>query len=68
MAAGVVPFSDAVRLVRLRGQYMQEAVPAGSWRHGGDFGLEDAIVEQACRQAGELGIVVPVNFNSLGRL
>lgn len=68
VAAGVVPFADAVRLVRLRGQYMQEAVPAGVGAMAAILGLEDAIVEQACRQAGELGIVVPVNFNSPGQV
>lgn len=68
VAAGVLSFADAVRLVRLRGQYMQEAVPAGMGAMAAILGLEDAKVEQACRQSRELGIVVPVNFNSPGQV
>jgi [acyl-carrier-protein] S-malonyltransferase len=68
VAAGVVSFADAVRLVRLRGQYMQEAVPSGVGAMAAVLGLEDAKVEQACRQASELGLVVPVNFNSPGQV
>ncbi len=68
VAAGVVSFTDAVRLVRLRGHYMQAAVPAGVGAMAAILGLEDAKVEQACQQGSELGIVVPVNFNSPGQV
>jgi [acyl-carrier-protein] S-malonyltransferase len=68
VAAGVVSFTDAVRLVRLRGQYMQEAVPQGVGAMAAILGLDDQIVQQACAQASELGIVVPVNFNSPGQV
>ena len=68
VAAGVVQFADAVNLVRLRGQYMQAAVPPGVGAMAAVLGLEDEKVAQACQQASEVGIVVPVNFNSPGQV
>jgi [acyl-carrier-protein] S-malonyltransferase len=68
VAAGVVSFTDAVKLVRLRGQYMQEAVPQGVGAMAAILGLDDQKVQQACAQASEIGIVVPVNFNSPGQV
>lgn len=68
VAAGVVNFTDAVKLVRLRGRYMQEAVPQGVGAMAAILGLDDPKVQQACVQAKELGIVVPVNFNSPGQV
>lgn len=72
VASGVVGFQDAVKLVRSRGQYMQEAVPAGVGAMAAIIGLDDAIVENICATICEnisgSGVVSPVNYNSPGQL
>jgi [acyl-carrier-protein] S-malonyltransferase len=68
VCAGAIDFGAAVDLVRFRGQVMQEAVPAGSGAMAAILGLEDADVEQACREAAGNQIVEAVNFNSPGQV
>src|SRR6202007_2360539 len=51
VAAGALKFSDAVQLVRKRGQYMQEAVPAGQGALAAIMGLSPAVVTDACKRA-----------------
>ncbi|TVZ38975.1 [acyl-carrier-protein] S-malonyltransferase [Alteromonadaceae bacterium 2753L.S.0a.02] len=69
VCAGVVAFGDAIKLVRLRGKYMQEAVPAGVGAMAAIIGLEDEQVETACSAASNAqDIVAPVNYNSPGQL
>ena len=68
VAAGALSLGDAARLVRLRGQLMQEAVPAGTGAMAAILGAEDALVEQACREASDDTVVVPANYNSPGQL
>ncbi|MGH8273747.1 MAG: ACP S-malonyltransferase [Gammaproteobacteria bacterium] len=63
-AAGVFGFADALRLVRLRGQFMQEAVPAGTGAMAAIIGLDAAAVGKTCAAVRELGIVSPANLNS----
>lgn len=66
-AAGAIDVADAVRLVRLRAQAMQEAVPVGQGAMAAILGLDDAMVAQACREAIEAApgeVVEPVNFNA----
>ncbi|NLD70483.1 MAG: ACP S-malonyltransferase [Limnobacter sp.] len=66
-AAGAIDVADAVRLVRLRAQAMQEAVPVGQGAMAAILGLDDATVAQACSEAveGHAGEVVEaVNFNA----
>lgn len=69
VAAGVLSLSDAARLVRVRGQLMQAAAPAGTGAMAAVLGAEDAIVADVCTQAsaGD-GVVVPANFNSPGQV
>ncbi len=64
VAAGVVKFSDAVRLVRKRGTYMQEAVPAGVGAMAAIMGLSPAVVADACKRASEGEICSAANLNS----
>jgi [acyl-carrier-protein] S-malonyltransferase len=67
VAAGAMTLKDAVRAVRARGSFMQEAVPAGTGAMAAILGLDPALVGEACReaQAQEPGRVVePANYNS----
>jgi [acyl-carrier-protein] S-malonyltransferase len=63
VCAGALEFAAAIDLVRFRGEVMQEAVPQGSGSMAAILGLEDAEVEQACREAASAGVVEAVNFN-----
>ena len=64
VAAGAFSFADAVALVRARGTFMQEAVPAGVGAMAAIVGLEPAGVEEACREAAQGETVAPANYNS----
>src|SRR5712671_3523840 len=64
VAAGALKFSDAVQLVRKRGQYMQEAVPAGQGAMAAIMGLSPAVVTDACKRAAEGEVCSPANLNS----
>lgn len=66
VAAGVIPFADAVPLVRFRAQAMQEAVPVGEGGMAAILGLSDEDVRAACAEASAAGagVVEAVNFNA----
>jgi [acyl-carrier-protein] S-malonyltransferase len=66
--AGALPFADAVRLVRLRAQAMQDAVPAGQGGMAAILGLEDDAVRELCAEAAEGEVVAAVNFNCPGQV
>jgi len=68
VAAGAMPFSDAVALVADRGKFMQEAVPAGEGAMAAILGLDDAVVIELCEKAAEGQVVSAVNFNSPGQV
>jgi [acyl-carrier-protein] S-malonyltransferase len=68
VCAGVVDFKDAVKLVELRGQLMQQAVPAGTGAMYAIIGLDDEAIADACTQASQGAVVSPVNFNSPGQV
>tara|TARA_R110002012_G_scaffold72189_2_gene184640 strand:+ start:333 stop:1223 length:891 start_codon:yes stop_codon:yes gene_type:complete len=68
VAAESMDFSDAVRLVRLRGELMQTAVPAGEGSMAAILGLEDADVIAACEEAANGDVVSAVNFNAPGQV
>lgn len=63
-AAGVVGLEDAVRLVRIRANAMQEAVPVGTGSMAAVLGLDDDTVKQVCQQAAQGEVVEAVNFNA----
>src|SRR5215468_10740618 len=64
VAAGSLKFSDAVQLVRKRGAYMQEAVPAGEGAMAAIMGLTPAVVTDACKRAAQGKVCSPANLNS----
>jgi [acyl-carrier-protein] S-malonyltransferase len=69
VAAGVLSFADAVRIVRKRGQFMQEAVPLGEGGMAAILGLERSLVVEACNEAEQqFGSVQAVNFNCPGQI
>ena len=68
VAAGTFPFADAVRTVRKRGRYMQEAVPVGTGAMAAILGLDVNTVVQACAEASQGDIVSPANMNGAGQV
>ncbi len=64
VAAGALSFADAVRLVRRRGQYMQEAVPSGEGAMAAILGLRPGQVAEICRKAANGDVVAPAKLNS----
>ncbi|EPC03884.1 malonyl CoA-ACP transacylase [Litchfieldella anticariensis FP35 = DSM 16096] len=68
VCAGVLTFAEGVRLVRLRGEAMQEAVPVGQGAMAAILGLDDSTVEQACEDAAQDEVVSAVNYNAPGQV
>jgi [acyl-carrier-protein] S-malonyltransferase len=70
VCAGALAFSDAVQLVRQRGQFMQVAVPVGEGAMAAIIGLDDERINAICTETaqGGAGVVAAVNFNSPGQV
>ena len=68
VAAESLTFSDAIKLVEMRGQFMQQAVPAGQGAMAAILGLDDDLVKVTCIEAAENAVVEAVNFNSPGQV
>jgi [acyl-carrier-protein] S-malonyltransferase len=68
VCAGVIAFSETVKLVELRGKLMQEAVPEGTGAMQAIIGLDDAAIAKACEESAQEQVVSPVNFNSPGQV
>ena len=67
VAAGALSFADALRTVRARGQFMQEAVPAGEGAMAAILGLDRGLISQACDEAMDVGPVQLANLNGPGQ-
>jgi len=68
VAADAMSFRDAVKMVRLRGGFMQEAVPVGAGGMAAVLGLERTKVEELCQRAAQGQVLTPANFNSPGQI
>ena len=68
VCAGAIDFADGVNLVKLRGEFMQQAVPAGTGAMAAILGLADDAIEAACEAAAEGDVVSPVNYNCPGQI
>jgi len=68
VAADALTLEDAVRVVRVRGRAMQEAVPQGTGAMSAVLGIEQARLEELCAQAAQGEVVSPANFNAAGQI
>lgn len=68
VAAGALDFQEAVKLVRLRAQAMQEAVPQGEGAMAALLGLDEAAAVEACVEAAQGEVVSAANLNSPGQI
>jgi len=68
VCAGALDFSDAVRLVEARGQFMQAAVPPGEGAMAAIIGMDDDAIASACEASAQGQVVAPVNYNSPGQV
>lgn len=68
VAAGTFPFADALRTVRARGTFMQEAVPVGVGAMAAILSVEAGALAEICAEAAQGEVVAPANFNSPGQI
>ena len=65
--SGAMDFSEGIKLVQKRGEYMQELVPAGEWSMAAIMGMTEEQVQKVCQKVTN-GFVVPANFNTTGQI
>ena len=68
VASGALTFADAVQIVRLRGRFMQEAVPVGEGAMAAILGLDREEVEKLCEEVASGEVLSPANFNCPGQI
>jgi [acyl-carrier-protein] S-malonyltransferase len=68
VASGALSFAEAVQTVRLRGKFMQEAVPVGEGAMAAILGMEREEVEKLCEEAAAGEVLSPANFNCPGQI
>lgn len=64
VASGSLDFASALKLVAKRGQLMEAAAPAGSGKMVAVMNTDASLIEEACQEASELGVVSPANYNT----
>ena len=62
-----ISFEDVIKVVRKRGEFMQNYVPDGTWAMAAIIGLDEELVERACSDV-KTGFVVPANYNCIGQI
>ena len=67
VAAGILEFEEAIRLVKERGRLMKEAGDTAPGGMAAVLGLDDHVLDRLCERARSLGIVYPANYNSPGQ-
>lgn len=68
VCSGALSFADAVKTVRARGTFMQEAVPVGTGSMAAMLSIDKPVLEEICRDAAQGDVVSPANFNSPGQI
>jgi len=68
VASGALTFSEAVKIVRLRGKFMQEAVPVGQGAMAAVLGMEREQIERICDEVSSGEVLTPANFNCPGQI
>jgi [acyl-carrier-protein] S-malonyltransferase len=68
VASGAFTFSEAVKIVRLRGKFMQEAVPVGEGAMAAVLGMEREQIEKICAEVSSGEVLTPANFNCPGQI
>ena len=68
VASGALTFADAVQIVRLRGRFMQEAVPVGEGAMAAMLGMEREQIEKLCEEVSSGEVLTPANFNCPGQI
>lgn len=66
--SGVISLEDGLRIIKKRGEYMQNLVPEGNWAMAAVIGLEDEAVEEICKNKIKEGFIVPANYNCPGQV
>lgn len=64
----IISLEDGIKIVKKRGELMQNSVPQGEWSMAAIIGLEDEKVEKVCKLASKIGFVVPANYNCPGQV
>jgi [acyl-carrier-protein] S-malonyltransferase len=68
VTAGTFAFADALKIVRRRGRFMQEAVPVGEGAMAAILGVDEEVVARACEEAANGQVVSPANLNAPGQI